>query len=114
MDALLNGGLQVGAISECTGNWKPQGGQASRSCLLPDAQEGQVCVPAVASDAFDTESSATSGGLKQLLSVRHHDESAPDRTVISERSPTRRARQLTQLDRALRPVDVLRRAGGFL
>jgi hypothetical protein len=42
VDALLNGGLQVGAISECTGNRKPQGGQASRSCLLPDAQEGPV------------------------------------------------------------------------
>jgi hypothetical protein len=96
VDALLEGGLPVGAISELAG---PECSGRTSLALAFVAQrtaEGQVCAWIDAGDAFDPESAAASGvRLRQLLWVRCGGSVAE------------------KLDQALRGTDLLLQAGGF-
>jgi hypothetical protein len=102
-DALLDGGLPVGAISEVTGPKSSGRTSLAFSFLARQTQEGRVCACVDAGDAFDPESAAASGvSLRQLLWVRCNRASAPAK-----------GKPWTRLDQALRATDLLLQAGGF-
>lgn len=103
VDALLYGGLPVGAISEVTGPRSSGRTGLALSLLALRTQEGQVCAWVDAEDTFDPESAAASGAsLRQLLWVRCNRASAPAK-----------GKPWTRLDQALRATDLLLHAGGF-
>jgi hypothetical protein len=103
VDALLEGGLPVGAISEVTGPDSSGRTSLTLAFLAKRTEAGQVCAWVDAGDAFDPESAAASGvGLKQLLWVRCRGEFGPARS-----------KPWTRLDQALRATDLLLQAGGF-
>ena len=103
VDALLEGGLPVGAISEVTGPESSGRTSLTLAFLAKRTEGGQVCAWVDAGDAFDPESAAASGvSLKQLLWVRCRNESG-----------LTRSKPWTRLDQALRATDLLLQAGGF-
>lgn len=103
VDALLDGGLPVGAISEMTGPKSSGRTGLAHSFLAQQTQEGRVCSWVDAGDAFDPESAAASGvSLRQLLWVR-----------CNRASAQAKGKQWTRLDQALRATDLLLQAGGF-
>jgi recombination protein RecA len=130
IDALLNGGLPVGAISELTGPESSGRTSLALSFLAELTREPRVCAWVDASDAFDAESAAASGlSLRQLLWVRCQPRNASNRTTsnrastsgTSARPSSFRLKSLTSglqtslqtLDQALRATDLLLQAGGF-
>src|SRR5271165_7646074 len=71
VDALLDGGLPVGAISEVTGPESSGRTSLVLSFVAERTRAGQACAWVDANDAFDPESAAASGvRLRQLLWVR--------------------------------------------
>lgn len=103
VDALLEGGLPVGAISEVIGPESSGRTSLTLAFLAKRTEAERVCAWVDAGDAFDPESAAASGvSLKQLLWVR----------CRSEREVTK-AKPWTRLDQALRATDLLLQAGGF-
>lgn len=114
VDALLAGGLPVGAISELTGPGSSGRTSLALAFLARRTEEGQVCAWVDAGDAFDPESAAANGvSLRQLLWVRCRDVSATSRSGLPQKLATLKARTWTQLDQALRATDLLLQAGGF-
>jgi len=107
VDALLDGGLPVGAISEINGPASSGRTTLVLSFLAQRTAAGQVCAWVDADDAFDPESAAANGiNLKQLLWVRL-------RKAGSVVRGKQAAKPWTQLDQALRATDLLLQAGGF-
>ncbi len=107
VDALLEGGLPVGAIGEVTGPESSGRTTLVLSFLAQRTAAGQVCAWVDADDAFDPESAAANGiHLRQLLWVRcrKNGKSAQQRQA---------AKLFAQLDQALRATDLLLQAGGF-
>lgn len=105
VDALLDGGLPLGAISELTGVECSGRTSLAIAFLGRRTQEGHVCAWVDVEDALDPESAAANGvRLKQLLWVRCGEEG---RGLKKEAKPWRR------LDQALRATDLLLQAGGF-
>jgi recombination protein RecA len=105
VDALLSGGLPVGAISELTGPECSGRTSLAMAFLGARTQEGQVCAWVDVEDAFDAESAAASGVcLTQLLWVRCGD-------ARSERRKD--GKPWGRLDQAIRTTDLLLQAGGF-
>jgi hypothetical protein len=103
VDALLEGGFPVGAISEVTGTESSGRTSLVLSFLAGRTAEGRVCAWVDANDAFDAESAAASGvRLKQLLWVRCR---AGDTAA--------KGKPWARLDQALRATDLLLQAGGF-
>jgi hypothetical protein len=103
VDALLDGGLPVGAISEVTGPESSGRTSLAFSFLAQQTQEGRVCAWVDAGDAFDPESAAASGvSLRQLLWVR-----------CNRTSTQAKGKPWTRLDQTLRAADLLLQAGGF-
>jgi hypothetical protein len=103
VDALLEGGLPVGAISEVTGPESSGRTSLTLAFLARRTEAGQVCAWVDAGDAFDPESAAASEvSLKQLLWVRCRSEIG-----------LARAKPWTRLDQALRATDLLLQGGGF-
>jgi hypothetical protein len=103
VDALLDGGLPVGAISELTGLESSGRTSLALSFVARRIEAEQVCAWVDAGDCFDPESAAASGvALKQLLLVRCRN---TDREA--------KARPWTRLDQALRATDLLLQVGGF-
>jgi hypothetical protein len=103
VDALLEGGLPAGAISEVTGPESSGRTSLTLAFLAKRTEESQVCAWVDAGDAFDPESAAASGvALKQLLWVR----------CLREKEVTK-VKPWTLLDQALRATDLLLQAGGF-
>ena len=101
VDALLGGGLPVGAISEIAGPESSGRTSLALAFLARRTQEGLVCAWVDAGDSLDPESAAASGiGLKQLLWVRC-------------RAAAANAKPWARLDQALRATDLLLQAGGF-
>jgi RecA/RadA recombinase len=101
VDALLNGGLPVGVISEITGPESSGRTSLALACLAGHTAGGRVCARVDACDAFDAESAAASGvRLRQLLWVRC-------------RSALPTAKPSSCLDQALCATDLLLQAGGF-
>jgi hypothetical protein len=107
VDALLDGGLPVGAISEVNGPASSGRTTLVLSFLAQRTAAGQVCAWVDADDAFDPESAAANGiNLKQLLWVRC-------RKADGLARGRQTAKPWTQLDQALRATDLLLQAGGF-
>jgi hypothetical protein len=103
VDALLEGGLPVGAISEVIGPESSGRTSLTLAFLAKRTEAEQVCAWVDAGDTFDPESAAASGvSLKQLLWVRCRRE----REMI-------KVKPWTRLDQALRATDLLLQAGGF-
>jgi hypothetical protein len=103
VDALLEGGLPVGAISEIAGPRSSGRTSLALSFLAQQTREERVAAWVDADDALDPESAAANGvSLRQLLWVR-----CPGcRTTAKGKSWTR-------LDRAIQATDLLLQAGGF-
>jgi hypothetical protein len=140
-DALLDGGLPVGAISELVGPECSGRTSLALSFLARRTAAGQVCAWIDAGDAFDPESAAASGvRLRQLLWVRCRDGVAEQQLCGMESHPSRKNKDAarvghpvfmgqsnhapasrwkreekpwTRLDQALRVTDLLLQAGGF-
>jgi len=111
VDALLNGGLPVGAISEITGPAFSGRTNIALSFLARRTQDGNVCAWIDASDALDPESAAANGiSLKHLLWVRCRTQ-----TIEKPLLTTRHAQKQhwTRLDQAIRATDLLLQSGGF-
>jgi hypothetical protein len=103
VDAMLEGGLPVGAISEVTGPKSSGRTSMALSLLALQTQESRVCAWVDVEDTLDPESAAASGvSLRQLLWVRCNRASAPAK-----------GKPWTRLDQALRATDLLLQAGGF-
>ena len=118
VDALLDGGFPVGAISEVTGPQSSGRTGLALSFLAQQTQDERVCAWVNAGDAFDPESAAASGvSLRQLLWVRCRDASTVSAGNESRISPAWKAKTRapiwTRLDQALRATDLLLQAGGF-
>jgi hypothetical protein len=122
IDALLNGGLPIGAISELTGPESSGRTSLALSFLAEITREPRVCAWVDASDAFDAESAAAAGlSLRQLLWVRCKSRGGGARNPASARASTRPnsfrsavpAPSLQTLDQAIRATDLLLQAGGF-
>jgi hypothetical protein len=110
VDALLDGGLPVGAISELVGPECSGRTSLALAFVARRTAAGQVCVWIDAGDAFDPESAVASGvRLRQLLWVRCRD-GASKATVNRWKSGEK---PWTRLDQALRATDLLLQAGGF-
>jgi recombination protein RecA len=78
VDAHLEGGLPVGALSELTGPASSGRTSLALAFVARRTAEGRACAWVDASDAFDPESAAASGVLlPQLLWVRCRNGAAP-------------------------------------
>jgi recombination protein RecA len=94
----LTGGFPVGAISELSGPHSSGRTSIALAFLAQKTQEGQACAWIDVNDALDPESAAANGvRLSNLLWIRCR----------------RTAQPWTQLDEALRAVDLILQAGGF-
>jgi hypothetical protein len=112
VDAHLEGGLPVGAISEVTGPDSSGRTSLALAFVARRTAEGRSCAWVDVSDAFDPESAAANGVvLRQLLWVRCRDAAGQARAFA--KAATGQARMLTRLDQALRATDLLLQAGGF-
>lgn len=108
IDALLDGGLPVGAISEVTGPESSGRTSLTLSFLAQRTAAGQVCAWVDVNDALDPESAAASGvNLRQLLWVRCRERTS----VKADNRKTGKPWSL--LDQALQATDLLLQAGGF-
>jgi hypothetical protein len=102
VDALLDGGLPVGAISEFTGP-ESSGRTSLALAFVARRTEDQMCAWVDVADAFDPQSAAANGVvLRHLLWVRCR---SADRQA--------KAKPWSRLDQALRATDLLLQAGGF-
>jgi recombination protein RecA len=103
VDALLGGGLPIGAISELTGPESSGRTSLALSFVTQRTNADQVCAWVDVDDALDPESAAACGiALERLLWVRCRN---AEREV--------KTRLWTRLDQALRAADLLLQAGGF-
>ena len=103
VDALLEGGLPVGAISEILGPESSGRTSLSLAFVARRTENDQRCAWVDVADAFDPESAAANGVvLSHLLWVRCR---APERQM--------KAKPWSRLDQALRATDLLLQVGGF-
>ena len=110
VDALLEGGFPVGAISEVVGPESSGRTSLALATVAGRTRAGQVCAWVDAGDALDPESAAASGvRLGQLLWVRCGQAQAG----TEARPAKRQTGRLDVLDQALRAADLLLQAGGF-
>lgn len=112
IDAQLNGGLPIGAISEITGSASSGRTSLALAFLARRTGEGRVCAWVDVNDALDPASAAASGiALPQLLWIRcQKAQSHPPEKALMQR---RRNPLWTRLDQALRATDLLLQGGGF-
>lgn len=103
LDALLNGGLPVGAISEIVGAQSTGRTSLTLAFLAKQTQEEKVCAWVDVDDALDPESAAASGvELPLLLWFRCRD---TDMRV--------EGKPWSRLDQALKAMDLLLQTAGF-
>jgi hypothetical protein len=109
VDALLGGGLPLGAITELTGPHSSGRTTLALATLAGLTQQGHSCAYVDVSDALDPLSAAALGmDLRRLLWVRPAaSRPAPRLDHVPRSSPALR------LDPALRATDLLLNAGGF-
>ncbi|MGA2218480.1 MAG: ATPase domain-containing protein [Terracidiphilus sp.] len=108
VDALLDGGLPVGAISEITGAQSSGRTSLALAFVAQRTRDEQVCAWVDVSDALDPESAAASGvALPKLLWIRCRDAGTQAKGKGSNGKPWSR------LDQAVRATDLLLQAGGF-
>jgi hypothetical protein len=111
VDALLGGGLPLGAITELTGH--PSSGRTTLALatLAAATRQGESCAYVDVSDALSPHSAAALGvDLRRLLWVRTAEIRAaePGAQQRIARNP-----MWTRLDHALRATDLLLSTGGF-
>ena len=105
VDALLDGGLPVGTISEVTGPESSGRTSLAHAFVAQRTQEDRVCAWVDTHDAFDAETAAANGvSLRQLLWIRCRNAGVRGKDG---------AKPWTRLDQALRATDLLLQAGGF-
>jgi hypothetical protein len=110
VDALLEGGLPVGAISEVVGPECSGRTTLSLAFVASCTAGGRVCAWVDACDALDPESAAASGvRLPQLLWIRCAGSSATSPATNNRRTQ----KSWSRLDQGLRATDLLLQAGGF-
>ena len=103
VDALLEGGLPVGAISEILGPESSGRTSLSLAFVARRTENEQCCAWVDVADAFDPESAAANGvELPLLLWVRCR---TPERQM--------KTKPWSRLDQALRATDLLLQVGGF-
>lgn len=103
VDALLEGGLPVGAISEILGPETSGRTSLSLAFVARRTENEQRCAWVDVADAFDPESAAANGVvLSHLLWVRCKPAARGTKT-----------KTWSQLDQALRATDLLLQVGGF-
>jgi hypothetical protein len=103
IDALLDGGLPVGAISEIIGAQSSGRTSLALATLARRTQDEQVCAWIDVDDALDPESAAASGVvLPRLLWFRCRD-----------RDARRKGKPWSRLEQALKATDLLLQASGF-
>lgn len=103
VDALLGGGLPIGAISELTGPESSGRTSLALSFVSQRTETEQVCAWVDADDALDPESASACGiALERLLWVR-----------CSNAEREAKTRPWTRLDQALRATDLLLQVGGL-
>jgi recombination protein RecA len=114
IDAVLEGGLPVGAISELTGPHCSGRTSLSLAFLAQRTAESRVCAWVDVDDALDPESAAASGvALPQLLWVRCSKEAKSHSSRSRKSAAPGKNPAWNQLDQALRATDLLLQAGGF-
>ncbi len=118
IDALLDGGFPVGAISEITGPASSGRTTITLAFLARRIQEGSVCALIDANDTFDPESAAANGiNLNHLLWVRCRnapfDKTSSVTRIISSARKQEKEKPWSRLDQAIRSTDLLLQAGGF-
>lgn len=114
IDALLDGGLPVGAITELIGLESSGRTNLAMAFIAQRTASEQVCAWVDACDAFDPESAAASGvDLQRVLWVRCRNSIAPDGAALSANSFAAKRKPWTRLDQALRATDLLLQACGF-
>ena len=102
VDALLQGGLPVGSLTEITGPDSSGRSTLVAAILAGATRQGAPCAYVDVADAFDPLSAAAIGiNLGRLLWVRVGRTQKSDKQVWAS------------LDRALRATDLLLNAGGF-
>lgn len=118
VDAMLHGGLPLGAISEIAGPHSSGRTSLALSVVAGLTSQLRVCAWVDASDAFDAESAAAAGvSLRQLLWVRCRQSGTVSAAVAGTRNGSQpfhgAANSYHALDQALRAADLLLQAGGF-
>jgi hypothetical protein len=109
VDAMLGGGLPLGAITELTGPHSSGLTTLALATLAGLTRQGQSCAYVDVSDALDPLSAASLGmDLRRLLWVRPV---APRSALRLDHVP--RSDHALRLDSALRATDLLLSAGGF-
>lgn len=106
VDALLDGGLPLGAMTELVGPESSGRTSLALSFLARMTCTGNVCAWVDVTDALDPESAAAAGvDLARLLWVRCG--------VQRNHLPDKRSRPWTRMEQALRATDLLLQTGGF-
>jgi hypothetical protein len=114
IDALLDGGFPIGAISEITGSASSGRTTIALAFLARLTQNGMACAWIDANDNLDPESAAANGVLlNHLLWVRCSNASGETPTSTIRRAPSINKQPWTRLDKAIRATDLLLQAGGF-
>ena len=113
IDALLDGGLPVGAITEVVGAESSGRTSLALSFLARCTQASRVCAWVDVSDALHPESAAAIGiDLTRLLWIRC-GAVTNSKSLPSPRGGKPWSRVSSHIDQALRVTDLLLQAGGF-
>ncbi len=113
VDALLSGGLPVGAITEIAGP-ASSGRTSIAMAFLAQQTRESFCAWIDARDAFDPESAAASGiSLRRMLWVRCSNNAREQPANPMRKAGYGKSQPWTRLDQALRATDLLLQAGGF-
>lgn len=114
VDALLGGGLPVGAISEFAGPATSGRTTLALSFVARRTVEGKVCAWVDTRDALDPESAAANGvRLSQLLWVRCVRARSGKLAVGVCRNGRPKSHEFAELEMALHATDLLLQGGGF-
>jgi recombination protein RecA len=114
IDALLDGGLPVGAISEITGPASSGRTTIALAFLAERTQDRCSCAWIDANDNMDPESAAANGvNMKHLLWVRCRNAPIEKPSPVIGHASAGSQITWTRLDQAIRATDLLLQAGGF-
>jgi hypothetical protein len=121
IDALLQGGLPVGAISEVTGAESSGRTSLALKFVAQRTAEERACAWVDVNDAFDPESAAANGvRLRQVLWVRCRTREQGNKGTRERGNERARGQEgswsrpnWARLEQGLRATDLLLQAGGF-
>jgi hypothetical protein len=119
LDALLQGGIPRGGITEISGHTSTGRTTLVLSLLAEITNRGSACAWVDTQDSFDPESAAVCGViLHQLLWVRtkqsSHQSAGDEKADRNIRFVSKQQRKLwSRLDQSLKATDLLLQTGGF-